>query len=133
MEMCAWIGIGCNLSPRSSSRKGHLVSACVVHTESDNCSRFYKPDALPVFPQHVKAVKVIQCSNANHVSDTIMPFIPVLHRRASTTMYTIITTPQPFYDPISRTTQVSWCQKKASSGFYGARENNKRQTHRQSG
>jgi len=43
------------------------------------------------------------------------------------------TTPQPFYGPFSRTTQVSRCQKKASSGLYGAREDNKRQTHRQSG
>ena len=28
---------------------------------------------------------------------------------------------QLFYDPFSRTTQVSWCQKKTSSGLYGAR------------
>ena len=33
----------------------------------------------------------------------------------------------------SGTTWVSWCQKKDSSGHYGAREDNKRQTHRQSG
>ena len=33
----------------------------------------------------------------------------------------------------SGTTQVSRCQKKASSGLCGAREDNKRQTHRQSG
>ena len=31
--------------------------------------------------------------------------------------------------PFSRTTRVSWCQKKASSGLYGAREDNMRQTH----
>jgi len=31
------------------------------------------------------------------------------------------------------TTWVSRCQKKASSGLYGAREDNKGQTHRQSG
>jgi len=37
--------------------------------------------------------------------------------------------PQPFYGPFSGTTRVSQCQKKASSGFYGAREDNKRQTH----
>jgi len=43
------------------------------------------------------------------------------------------TTPQPFYGPFSGTIQVSRCQKKASSGLYGAREDNKRQTHRQSG
>jgi len=30
-------------------------------------------------------------------------------------------------------TWVSQCQKKASSGLYGAREDNKKQTHRQSG
>ena len=41
--------------------------------------------------------------------------------------------PQPFYGPFSGTTRVSQCQKKASSGFYGAREDNKRQTHWQSG
>jgi len=40
--------------------------------------------------------------------------------------------PQPFYGPFSGTTQVSQCQKKASSGLFGAREHNKRQTHRQS-
>jgi len=33
----------------------------------------------------------------------------------------------------SGTTWVSQCQKKASSGLYGARKDNKRQTHRQSG
>jgi len=38
------------------------------------------------------------------------------------------TTPQPFYGPFSRTTQVSQCPKKASSGLYGPREDNKRQT-----
>jgi len=43
------------------------------------------------------------------------------------------TTPQPFYGPFSGTTQVSRCQKKACSGLYGAREDNKWQTHRQSG
>jgi len=31
------------------------------------------------------------------------------------------TTPQPFYDPFSTTTQVSQCQKR-TSGLYGARE-----------
>ena len=31
-------------------------------------------------------------------------------------------TPQPFYGPFSGITQVSRCQKKASSGLYGARE-----------
>jgi len=31
---------------------------------------------------------------------------------------------QPYYDPFSRTTQVSRCQKK-SSGLYGAREDNR--------
>jgi len=41
--------------------------------------------------------------------------------------------PQPFYGPFSGTTQVSWCHKKASSGLYGVKEDNKRQTHRQSG
>jgi len=29
------------------------------------------------------------------------------------------TTPQPFYGPFSRTTRVSWCQKR-SSRLYGA-------------
>jgi len=41
--------------------------------------------------------------------------------------------PQPLYGPFSGTTRVSRCQKKASSGRYGARENNKRQTHQESG
>jgi len=41
--------------------------------------------------------------------------------------------PQLFYGPFSGITQVSQCQKKASSGLYGAREDNKRQTHQQSG
>jgi len=39
---------------------------------------------------------------------------------------------QPFYGPFSVTTRVSWCQKKSSSGLHGAREDNMRQTHRQS-
>ena len=39
---------------------------------------------------------------------------------------------QPFYGPFSATTRVSWCQKKCSSGLYGARGDN-RQTRRQSG
>ena len=44
------------------------------------------------------------------------------------------TTPQPFYGPFSGTTQVSRCQKKASSGLYDASEaDNKKQTHWQSG
>jgi len=30
--------------------------------------------------------------------------------------------PQPFYSSFSGTTRASWCQKKASSGLYGARE-----------
>ena len=34
--------------------------------------------------------------------------------------------------PFSRTIRLSWCQKKASSGLYGAREDNKRQAHQQS-
>jgi len=37
-----------------------------------------------------------------------------------------------FYDPFSSTIQVSQCQKKSSSGFYGAREDKQRQTHRPS-
>jgi len=41
--------------------------------------------------------------------------------------------PQPFYSPFSRTIRVSRSQKKASSGIHRAREDNKRQTHRQSG
>jgi len=32
---------------------------------------------------------------------------------------------QPFYGPFSRTTRVSRCQKKSSSGLYGAMENNR--------
>jgi len=32
-----------------------------------------------------------------------------------------ITTPQPFYGPLSSTTQVSRCQKR-TFGLYGARE-----------
>ena len=32
---------------------------------------------------------------------------------------------QPFYGPLSGTTCVSWCQKKSSSGFYDAREDNR--------
>jgi len=36
------------------------------------------------------------------------------------------------YGRFSGTIQVRWCQKKAPSEFYGAREDNKRQTHRQS-
>jgi len=39
----------------------------------------------------------------------------------------------PFYGPFSGTTWVSQCQKIASSGLYGAREENKRQTNQQSG
>ena len=35
--------------------------------------------------------------------------------------------PQPFYGPFSRTTRVSRCQKK-TSGLYGAREDQQRQT-----
>jgi len=31
---------------------------------------------------------------------------------------------QSFYGPFSGTTRVSWCQKKSSSGLYGAREDN---------
>jgi len=31
------------------------------------------------------------------------------------------TPPQPFYDPFSGTTRMSWCQKR-TSGLYGARE-----------
>jgi len=42
------------------------------------------------------------------------------------------TTPQPFYGHFFRTTGVSRCQKKTSSGLYGATEDNKRQIHRQS-
>jgi len=38
------------------------------------------------------------------------------------------TKPQLFYGPFSETNRVSWCQKKASSGLYGARED-KRQTY----
>ena len=38
--------------------------------------------------------------------------------------------PPPFYSPFPGTNRVSWCQKKASSGLYGAREDNKRQTQR---
>jgi len=34
---------------------------------------------------------------------------------------TTTTTPQPFYGPFSRTTQVSRCMKRIS-GLYGARE-----------
>jgi len=41
--------------------------------------------------------------------------------------------PQTFYSHFSGTTRVSQCQKKASSGLYSAREDNKRQTHWQSG
>jgi len=41
----------------------------------------------------------------------------------------IITPPQPFYGTFSGTTRVSRCQKKASSGLCGVREDNKRQTH----
>jgi len=39
------------------------------------------------------------------------------------------TTPQPFYGLFSGMMRVSQCQKKASSGLYGAREDNKRLTH----
>jgi len=39
--------------------------------------------------------------------------------------------PQLFYGLFSGTTQVSRCQKKASSGLYGAREDNKMQTYQQ--
>jgi len=41
--------------------------------------------------------------------------------------------PTPFYSPFSWASRVSRCQKKASSWLYGAREDNKRQTHWQSG
>ena len=37
--------------------------------------------------------------------------------------------PQPLYSPLSRTTRMSRCQKKASSGFYGAREDITRGRH----
>jgi len=40
--------------------------------------------------------------------------------------------PQPFYGPFSGTTQVSQYQKR-TSGLYGAREDQQRQTHRPSG
>jgi len=46
------------------------------------------------------------------------------------------TTPQPFYGPFSRTTRVSWCQKR-TSGLYGARGqgeiNRGRHTHHPAG
>jgi len=45
---------------------------------------------------------------------------------------TTITTLQQFNGPFFGTTRVSRCQKNASSGLYGAREDNKRQTHQQS-
>ena len=35
------------------------------------------------------------------------------------------TTPQPFYNNFSGPTRLSWCQKKASSRLYGAREDNR--------
>jgi len=41
--------------------------------------------------------------------------------------------PQPFYGPFSGTIRVRRYQKKASSGRYGARQDNKRQTHWKSG
>jgi len=58
-----------------------------------------------------------------------------LHNIAIVSSTTTVTTPppQPFHGPVSGTTRVSRCHKKASSGLYGAREDNKRQTHRQSG
>ena len=43
--------------------------------------------------------------------------------------YNHTTTPRPFYGTYSETTRVSQCQKEVSSGLYGAREDNKRQTH----
>jgi len=43
----------------------------------------------------------------------------------------VTTTPQPFYGPFSWTTRASQCQKR-SSGLYGAREDQQRQTHRPS-
>ena len=43
------------------------------------------------------------------------------HYTGSPMPNTTTTTPQLFYGPFSRTTQVSWCQKK-TSGLYGARE-----------
>jgi len=39
---------------------------------------------------------------------------------------------QPFYGPFSGTARVNRCQKR-TSGLYGAREDSRRQTHRQSG
>jgi len=44
----------------------------------------------------------------------------------------VITTPQTFYGPFSGTSWVSWCQKR-TSGLYGAREDQQRQTHWPSG
>jgi len=57
------------------------------------------------------------------------PTSPALSLRRLTTT---TTTPQPFYNPFSGTTLVSWCHKR-TSGLYGAREDWQRQTHRPSG
>jgi len=57
-----------------------------------------------------------------------MPLQPLCMRRIMWSM----PPPEPYYGPTG-TTRVSRCQKKASSGLYGAGEDNKRQTHRQSG
>jgi len=51
------------------------------------------------------------------------------HKPANPTqLYTerhTMTHTQPFYSPFSGTTQVRRCQKKTSSGFYDAREDNR--------
>jgi len=52
-----------------------------------------------------------------------------LHRLRTLEYHTL----QSFYGTFSGTTRLSRCHKKASSGLHGAKEDNKRQTHRQSG
>jgi len=55
-------------------------------------------------------------------SHTLQIPMPASVSFGTTTMTTIL---QCF----SRTIRLSWCQKKAPSGLYGTREDNKRQTH----
>jgi len=72
---------------------------------------------------HFWQVNCLACASAAFV----LHVLAITFRQSATT-----TTPPPLYGLFSETTRVSWCQKKASSGLYGARtmEDNKRQTIR---
>ena len=55
------------------------------------------------------------CTSIGNLAVSILPSLGIhLVRHTHTDT-------QPFYGPFSGTTRVSWCQKKFSSGLYGAK------------